>query len=981
MARKLYIYILTILLSIAFIETARAQFYVTGESPARAKWNQIKTPHYKVIYPQGIDSLARRYAGLLESARPMVMAGLLADPKPIPVILHPYTTVSNGMVVWAPKRAELYTMPPADGEYCQNWERQLVLHESRHVGQMSHFTKGIYKPLNWFLGEQITGLGVGVFASRWLLEGDAVVAETELTDGGRGRSASFFEHYRASLLSGESRSWYKWRYGCYKHYTPNVYALGYMINSTARLKSGNYLYTGELLNTYVKRFYNPNVVGMASKKVAGAKPKGLFEEGMEYHAKMWRDDYQKRKPYTESQVLPHKGSGYYYEYNSPVAINGDTVVCIKYSYDNPTALVMLSSNEKFRHRHRSGEKLIRAFSNSTSNLEPAAGKLFWTETVSDARWGKESFNNLYSYDLDSRKITKLSNNSSYNNPRASLSGDSLSVVEYPLEGGSNLVILDSRTGEKLYSVAAPSNGQLTECAWIGSKLYALAITGQGLGLFSMDMETPGEWSSVISEQPKTIKSLQASGGKLYFESDIDGVNDVYEFNPENEELVRVVKSEFGAHDPYVSGNRVYYSNLSSNSMQPSFSELGMPAEKPGHAPFVKDGKLFNSYKYIVADSLSGQAGRYFKENGIMPDTTAAEWEVKRYRKGTHLFRFHSWAPVYYNVDKIMSMSFDHLYEVVSLGATAYSQNSLGTAVTMLGYSYRKGRHAAHASFEYSGLLPVFKISADYNTSDSYEYKIETVNDTSRLSVTGRGIPLFNLSAQAYIPVNLSSHGWQRGLIPQIAWQYENNAFYSRQTRKYDNRQQITYALQYYQMRPVANSAIFPKWGFSATIKGAVSPEGHENFGSAFSAYSYIYLPGFMKRQGIRLSATYQKQYVEDKYMYLDNLVEMPRGHESHYGAEYYKFSADYAIPVNLRGFNLGFLAYFKRLQIIPFAYVAGIKGVSGGYSRLYSYGADLLLDAIICHIGIPFSFGLRYARTNDPGKPNHVGFLSSISLF
>ena len=45
----------------------------------------------------------------------------------------------------------------------------------------------------------------------------------------------------------------------------------------------------------------------------------------------------------------------------------------------------------------------------------------------------------------------------------------------------------------------------------------------------------------------------------------------------------------------------------------------------------KDGKLFNSYQYIVADSLSGQAGRYFKENGIVPDTTAAEYEVKRYR--------------------------------------------------------------------------------------------------------------------------------------------------------------------------------------------------------------------------------------------------------------------------------------------------------------------------------------------------------------
>ena len=103
---------------------------------------------------------------------------------------------------------------------------------------------------------------------------------------------------------------------------------------------------------------------------------------------------------------------------------------------------------------------------------------------------------------------------------------------------------------------------------------------------------------------KTIKSLQASGGKLYFESDIDGVNNIYKFDPDTEELVRIVNSEFGAHDPYVSGNRVYYSNLSSNSMQPSFSEIGGVVARREADPFVKNGRLFNDYKYIVADTLS-----------------------------------------------------------------------------------------------------------------------------------------------------------------------------------------------------------------------------------------------------------------------------------------------------------------------------------------------------------------------------------------
>ncbi|MBR4882296.1 MAG: hypothetical protein IKU18_00310, partial [Bacteroidales bacterium] len=318
-----------------------AQFYLTGANPSRAKWNQIKTPNYKVIYPQGIDSLAHRYATLLETERNGVMAGVMSDPKPVPVVLQPFTTLSNGMVVWAPKRAEFYTLPPATADYYQNWEMQLVLHESRHIGQMDHFTKGVYKPLGWILGEQITGLGVGLYGPKWLLEGDAVVAETELTDGGRGRSASFLEYYRASFLSGQYRNWVRWRFGSNKYYTPNAYAVGYLINSTARLKSDNYLYTGQLMNLYVKKFYNPNITNAASEKVAGATPQELFNEGVEMFGQMWREDYQKRGPFTQVTQLGHKRSPFYYEYNSPVVVGNDSIICIRKGYDSPTKLVML----------------------------------------------------------------------------------------------------------------------------------------------------------------------------------------------------------------------------------------------------------------------------------------------------------------------------------------------------------------------------------------------------------------------------------------------------------------------------------------------------------------------------------------------------------------------------------------------------------------------------------------------------------------
>ena len=167
------------------------QYYTLGNDPGRARWRTITSEHYKIIYPEETDSIARIYLYTLEQVRPRVMAELNIDPKPIPVILHPYTTQSNGVVTWAPKRMDLFSSPDPYGSNPDPWIRHLSIHESRHVGQVEHFTKGIYNVFYYLLGEQVTGLGLGLFADRYTMEGDAVIAETELTNGGRGRNADF----------------------------------------------------------------------------------------------------------------------------------------------------------------------------------------------------------------------------------------------------------------------------------------------------------------------------------------------------------------------------------------------------------------------------------------------------------------------------------------------------------------------------------------------------------------------------------------------------------------------------------------------------------------------------------------------------------------------------------------------------------------------------------------------------------------------
>ena len=48
---------------------ASAQFYVTGDDPGKLKWYSLETDPFKVIYPEGTDSLARTYAAKIEKFR------------------------------------------------------------------------------------------------------------------------------------------------------------------------------------------------------------------------------------------------------------------------------------------------------------------------------------------------------------------------------------------------------------------------------------------------------------------------------------------------------------------------------------------------------------------------------------------------------------------------------------------------------------------------------------------------------------------------------------------------------------------------------------------------------------------------------------------------------------------------------------------------------------------------------------------------
>ncbi|MEJ7662733.1 MAG: hypothetical protein WKG07_25795 [Hymenobacter sp.] len=72
---------------------------------------KLRSPHFRVLYPAGLDSAAQRTAGRLEAVHGPNGATLGVTAKPIAVVLQNQTTQSNGFVTFLPRHAEFFTTP------------------------------------------------------------------------------------------------------------------------------------------------------------------------------------------------------------------------------------------------------------------------------------------------------------------------------------------------------------------------------------------------------------------------------------------------------------------------------------------------------------------------------------------------------------------------------------------------------------------------------------------------------------------------------------------------------------------------------------------------------------------------------------------------------------------------------------------------------------------------------------------------------
>ncbi len=1016
MVRKILVCIAALLLGFS----AYAQFYMAGDDPAKVRWRTMDTQNYQLIYPKGMDSLARAYGRSLETWRMPV--GNTAGFYPgewtkgkIPVVLHGYHAVSNGSVAWAPKRMDLYLSPDTYHPTALPWMTNLAIHEQRHVAQMQTGLANKMRPFGWFFGEMI-GAGASVLygGDTWM-EGDAVVTETALSNSGRGRKASFLNYYMISMDQGADRSWWSWKFGSQRWYSPNWYALGYLELAGARFNYGVDDISGQRYTDFSNHIFH---WGMdAGLKVAvGLRQEQVFYQSAGSFYAFWLQQAKRRGPFMESQQVISRPK--YYTTYSGLANTENGLYAVKESKVRVPALVRIDENGK--------ERRLRPFSYSASGLQVSEdGKsLIWSETVLDPRWDLRSRSVVRSYDLKTHRVRTLYGKGQMYNPTA-CEGEGIVASRYEYEGGTGIsIIRDRKQADKV--VIAPDGMQIVETAVCNGRIYATAITDEGFGILRVEGNS---LVSVLEPQPVSVAEFKCREGKLWFTCDRNGVNELYRLDPDSGKLEQMTSSRYGASDYELSndGEWLYYSaeGLYGNLVcKTAVSEL--PAKEVSFA---------DRYHWEIADTLSAQESRHATE----PVGEVEFSEEKPYRKFPHLFNVHSWAPIYFSYDRIKNMSYDKYYDLAGLGATALIQNNLGTFTSQFGYSAHpdpdKGpwRHSGHAIFTYTGWYPVIEARVDFNDRRAHELgfnayttdcKKGAIKSVSRIL---DGKPQVKASVSVYIPWHFNRGGWYMGLIPKVSYRVSNDRintapywyFLFEETDEEGNKQShyefvgrnsgwrfptqsILASVRGYAMQNTAESGIYPKFGvgfeagyyMNITKAGLKVASGEKALYSPQAyAYTYMYLPGIVPTQGIKISAKYTTDLIDQRVFGTSIVSTMPRGLSKLTsvcaGAKNSAlFTFDYGIPVWIGDVNIGrTFMYINRLEFTPHFDYMMYTGDDGKRGELFSAGLDACVKfGNILFIKVPLTVGVRVDYNGgrsiaDIGAKNYfVGPLFNVSF-
>jgi len=885
---------------------------ILTQNPPALRWQEIRSPHFRVLYPAGLDTAAQRTAGRLEAVHAAEGATLGVQAKPIAVVLQNQTTVSNGFVTFLPRHAEFFTTPDqGQGLGTVDWLDGLVVHEFRHVNQFDKARQGFGRVVVPLLGDG--GLGVSaVGVPQWFFEGDAVGTETAFTRSGRGRIPYFGLGLRANLLNGRLYNYQKAVSGSLRDFVPDWYVLGYYLTSYAKAHYGPDVWSRALGEYYRFPFY-PFSFSNGLKRTTGLHVEDLYARTMHELDSTWRAQRASQPTLTPVRELAGQAATRVFtQYQYPQYVTDSTVLALKSGLGDIAQLVLLG-----RHGAAPVGREKRVFTLGLQNipqlLSVGGGKVVWPEFRQDPRWGQRVYSELKVLDLATGRLTRLGRGQRYAAAALSADGQRIVAVRTDERYHHALVILDAATGDVIRTLPNPKNDfyQQPRFSPTGQAIVTVALSAAGKTLQLIE-PTSGLAVDMLPVANVNLANPQLWGEYVLYNSPQSGTDDIYAVNYRTRQTYRVTSRPTGAyhiavspdgqrlalHDYRATGARVVELPLDPGTWQ----ALPTPARDDAPQPYV-------------AALAAGEPGAA-RITALLasPDSAGPRYGVRRYRPLAHAFRVFSYGVV-------QSPSGN----AVSVGLR--SQDFLSTTQLFAGLSYDQTERtlAATGALSYQGRYPVLDVEATYGGRDVARY-------------IDRALPLDSLRRDQWqyarllagvrVPLVLTRSKYLQALTLGGYYLHERVFGYDLPVRSRSEvgantpLHAVQTSLAYASQLKQSARDVAPRGGATLLATYRTTPFGTALQASQVGVQAGVYAPGLARHHALRLRGGFQYQQQRQQYNFA-SAISFPRAETSYISFDRLAVgSADYSLPLAFVHWSVGRVLYVQRLRATVFADVA-----------------------------------------------------------
>lgn len=899
------------------------------QNPSSLKWGQVKTAHFRVIFPDSIKSRGIETANLLEKVYYPAGNSLNTSVKNIPVLLFNQEVISNGYTALAPRHMGYFTTPPQDASLVggTDWLQILTIHEFRHAVQMQKLDQNINSFFGSLFGDFGKAVCMNVTIPYWVLEGDAVCTETIYSSEGRGRLPSFTRDIRALEQENTRYSYYKAYLGSYKDYFPNHYYLGYLMTSHIRRNYGDTAWNNIITRTTWAPFY-PFIFSNSLKHYTGNSISKTYRNCMNEFDSIWMSDVSRVNSNFNS--LTETNRKLYTRYSYPSFCENDKVVALKTSLADPPTLVCLEEGIE--------KELIEI--NPIDRIHSNGKSVVWSSVTSDIRWGQRSYANILLFNLSTGNLKNITTRGKYFAPAISPDGSKIAAIKYGDDLICSLVVLNSTDGKEEFQYVFDPDQFARMPGWssTGEEIVLTVSSGQQRNLSVIDLKN-NTLEEMLPYTTESISNPAFYSHYIFFNSTFTGSDAIHALDLSSGERFVVATSNYGVYNPCISsdGMRLVFQNYTTMGNDIVIQEIDIRQWiKLSDARIQRD----ESYKSLIQQENSGPL---FDKLDI---SNTEGIQIKKYRPLLHAVNVHSWVP---------------LPITNGIELSLYSKDLLNTTSLKAGIDYFAKDVALREFFEisYGKYFPVF----DIGFSNGQNYKIDEDPDSSNNSyekfyenvlTTGITLP-FNFSRHIYT-TTLSVGGGYNYIYyryPDPGPEHAAGSF---------DISVLELTLNFSRSRQKALRDLNPRYAQEVNLTYWNSPFANEKGQSRLVVDGHFYLPGLAKHHSLILSGGMEKN--TDKFragIYkLTTDLEFIRGYERDSSDMISRGTIEYSLPLLYPDLSFGALFYLKRISTNLF-YDHGLVNFKDNLQVLNSIGMDLNFDFHLCNYLAPIQMGVRYS--------------------